>query len=82
MRFAINQIYGPDFNRKQHTPKDVSVTHQQQDQERGIEQRKAAIRKRRRDLIRRIERNKTMAEIINTARQNIAKGNIVKVGVR
>lgn len=45
MKFAINQIYGPNFDLKVNTPKDVLVSHQQQDQRSGIEQKKATIKK-------------------------------------
>lgn len=81
MKFAINQIYDPDFNLKHHTPRNIAILHQQQDQESGIEQHRAAIRKRRRDLASRIAHNVKMAGIINTARKNLIQGNIIKVGV-
>lgn len=81
MKFAINQIYGPNFDLKVNTPKDVLVSHQQQDQRSGIEQKKATIKKRKRATMQRIQKNITMAGIINMAKKNITEGKIIKVGV-
>jgi len=81
MKFAINQVYDPNFNLKVNTPKNVLVYYQQQDQRSGIEQKKAAIKKRRRATMQRMEKSKTMANIINLARENLAEGKIIKVGV-
>lgn len=81
MKYAINQIYGPEFNRKRTTSKDVLILHQQRDQETGIEQKKAAIRRRKRETAHRIEHNQKMAEIVNLARKNVAEGKVIKVGV-
>lgn len=79
MKYCINQIYSPEFNLKQHTPKDVLISHQQQNQERGIEQKKAAIKKREKKLRQRIAHNQSMVNVANLAKKNIAEGKVVKV---
>jgi len=81
MKFAINQIYDPDFNQKLYIPRDVLVIHQQQDQESGIEQQKAEIKRRKKDLASRVAYNVKMAGIINIARKNLIQGNVIRVGM-
>lgn len=81
MKFCLNQIYNPEFNLKPHTPKDVLISHQQQNQERGIEQKKAAIKKKARGLRQRIAYNQSMIDVANLAKKNIAEGKVIKVGI-
>jgi hypothetical protein len=81
MKYCINQIYEPSFSRKNIPLRSVSILHQQQDQHSGVEQQKAAIKKRKRKQLQRIAHNQSMTEIINIAQKNLAEGRVIKVGV-
>ena len=81
MKYRLNQIYGPEFERKKARLQNVFILHQQHDQETGIEQKKAYKRKVERARKNRITTNVKMTEIINLAKKNLAAGNVIKVGI-
>lgn len=79
--YQISDIYNPDLTRKPiGAPINIHILHQHRDQVTGIERRKSLTRKKKRDIIARININMNNRRVAALAQTFLKKSNPVKYG--
>jgi hypothetical protein len=78
--YQINDLYTPNFTRKPIGFTNIHVLHQHRDQITGIEQKKSLVKKKKRDIVARINLNMNNRKIAALAQTFLKKNKPVKYG--
>jgi hypothetical protein len=79
--YQIKDLYNSDFTRKPiNAPINIHVLHQHRDQVTGVEQKKSAIKKKKRNIIARINQTLDNRKIAALAQTFLKSNNPVKYG--
>lgn len=79
--YQVNDIYNPDLTKKDSiSPINVHILHQRRDQITGVEQRKSLSRKKKRDMIARVNLNTRNREIAALAQAFLQANKPIQYG--
>lgn len=79
--YQLRDIFNPNLIKKKTTPTNIHLLHQHRDQVTGVETKKSDIRKRKRQLVARINQNMNNRIIAAKAKAFLEKNKPIQVSV-